>query len=77
MKEVTSILHTRKCHFTSDGRLEVYDARLANRLNKLFKKFDNGEYQIQKGEEVFFNVPPNDIQSILLRFLIRKRALAE
>lgn len=76
MQSVTSVLHTSKCHFTSDGRLEVYAARLATKLNKFFKKYDNGDYVFSEGEEGVYDVSPDRIQLILSTFLTRKRAEA-
>lgn len=49
-------LHTTKFWLTSDGRLEVYDQRLLLRLNRYFKKYDNGKYAFKSGEEGFFTV---------------------
>ena len=69
---MNTILHNQKVCFTDDGRLEVYDSRLATRLNKHFKKFDDGKYIFKKGEECFYSVPLTQLNMILEQFLVKK-----
>lgn len=63
------ILHSKHVCFTEDGRLEVYDDRLATKLNKFLKTYDSGIYKFQPGEEGLFWVPSDQIQLILSNFL--------
>lgn len=70
--EITTILHNKKCWFTSDGRLEVYNAKLATRLNKFMKTYDAGKYVFKQGEEGVFKIPSNLIQMIREEFLVKK-----
>jgi hypothetical protein len=72
--EVKSVFHNAKIWLTSDGRLEVYHARLATRLNKHFLKYESGYYVFQKGEEAVFQVPLDQTPTILKTFLTKKRA---
>lgn len=60
---IETILHTTKLCFTTDGRLEVYDHKLATKFNKIFKKWNDGKYKFKEGEEAFFKVPSDRIQS--------------
>ncbi len=62
-------LHTKKFWLTADGRLEVYDARLATKLSKYFKKFEDGRHRFKVGEEAVFRVrqiETNEVLSLLL-----------
>lgn len=69
-----TILHNTKLCFTTDGRLEVYDHKLATKFNKIFKKWNDGKCKFKEGEEAFFKVPPNLIQSFTtLVFDIKSR----
>lgn len=69
-----TILHTTRFWLTSDGRLEVYDYKLATRLNRLLKAYDNGKYTFQEGEEALFKLESsNQIDSILCKFLRKNR----
>jgi hypothetical protein len=70
--EITTVLHNKKCWFTTDGRLEVYSPRLATKLNKYLKTYDNGNYIFQSGEEVVFKVPSDLIGFIREEFLVKK-----
>lgn len=58
---------------TSDGRLEVYNHKLATKINKFLKFYDNGDYSFKEGEEGLFRIPSNQIQLILSQFLTKKR----
>jgi hypothetical protein len=54
-------------HFTpSDSRLEVYDHILARKLNKYFKRFEDGQYMFQPREECFFRVQQNQVVTVEL-----------
>lgn len=66
--EVTTIIHNRKLHFTSDGRLWIYKHKLATKVNKLLKWYSNGKYIFKKGEEGFFKVPPDRMSSFITLF---------
>lgn len=73
------ILHNDKVCFYYDGvdnerygRLEVFDHVLAFHVNKRLKKYNNGKYRFKVGDEPFFRVPLNQIQSILSDFMIRE-----
>jgi hypothetical protein len=67
-------LHTSRFRLTEDGRLEVYDARLATRLNRVLRRYDAGTYAFKRGEEAVFQVPSDQLESILRRFLAPKSA---
>jgi hypothetical protein len=69
-----SILHNSKCWFTADGRLEVYDHKLATKLNKHFQRYENGDYRFKEGEEAVFMVPQLELNNVLRRFLTSGRA---
>ena len=51
MKDV----HTSKFWLTGK-RLEVYDSKLATRINKKLLTYDNGRYRFKVGEEALFSV---------------------
>lgn len=70
-----TILHNRQVWFTADGRLEVYNHKLATKLNKFFKKYDNGKYKFEEHEEAVFNVPPNQIGYIRSLFFSQKSTI--
>lgn len=67
-----TILHTQKFWLTSDGRLEVYNHRLASRINKFLKFYDNGDYSFKEGEEGLFRLSSDQIRLILSKFLTKK-----
>jgi hypothetical protein len=67
-----TILHNSKCHFTTDGRLEVYYNRLGTRLNRYFKRYDDGRYTFKEGEEAIFKVPKDQFDYILKTFLSKR-----
>jgi hypothetical protein len=50
----TMLLKTRKMEFYSDGRLEIYDYKLATKLNRLIKKYEGGRYRFIQGEEAIY-----------------------
>lgn len=75
--DISTVLHNQKVWFTSDGRLEVYSHRLAARLNKYFKHYDNGDYIFQLGEEAVFKVPQIEHNMVLARFLTRNSTQTE
>lgn len=73
-----NILHNKKVLFRREQPaisdkpmyiLEIYDYRLANRLNNYYKRYDNGGYKFKQGEEAIFHVAPNDVQFIRDSFL--------
>ena len=72
-----NILHNTKCWLTSDGRLEVYDAHLATKINKYLQWYMDGSlpYRFRRGEEAVFRLTQVEINDILQRFLIKKRAI--
>lgn len=70
-----TILHNENVWFTDDGRLEIYNSRLATKINKYLKTYDNGNYVFSDGEEACFRVPSDQIQTILLTFLTRNRTI--
>jgi hypothetical protein len=65
-------LHTARFRLTEDGRLEVYDARLATRLNRALRRYEDGAYTFKRGEEAVYNLTPEQLPSILQRFLAPK-----
>lgn len=67
-----TILHNNRCCFTSDGRLEVYYNRLATRLNRYFKSYDDGRYTFKAGEEAIFKVPKEQFNFVLVTFLSKR-----
>lgn len=67
-------LHTSKLWLTTDGRLEVYDQRLALRFNRYFKKYDDGKYPFQPGEEAVFKVVSQVDYKAVLGALKRKKS---
>ena len=69
---VTTILHNRRVWLTSDGRLEVYDNRLATKINEELKSYDSGKYKFKKYEEAVYRLSREQIQYILDKFLIKK-----
>lgn len=66
------ILANKRVLFTDDGRLEVFAPKLATKLNRFLKKYDNGNYMFQPGEECFFNIPQIEINDTLQAFLVKK-----
>lgn len=68
-----TILHTQKCWLTSDGRLEVYNHKLATKINRFLKFYDGGDYTFKEGEEGLFRLSSDQIQLILSKFLTKKR----
>ena len=54
---------------TSSRRLEVYDHRLASRLNRFLKKYDDGSYSFKEGEEALFNLSQIEMAAIWRPFL--------
>lgn len=66
-----TILHNSKVWLTADGRLEVYDNRIANKLNAYLKTYDTGVYLFKQHEEAVFKIAPDQIQTILLTFLTK------
>lgn len=72
-----TILHNDKVWLTADGRLEVYDSRLATRINRYLKTYDNGLYTFRSGEEAVYKLKGSDqIQFILQQFLTKKSTIA-
>ncbi len=67
-------LHTKRFRLFEDGRLEVYDHRLATRLNRHLKRYDNGEYTIQEGEEAVFFLSQIETIDVLSKFLSKSHA---
>ena len=65
-------LHTKKFHLYPDGRLEVYYHRLATRLNKRLKQYEDGKYIFQPGEEGLFKIGQIEYSEILSHFLAPK-----
>ena len=65
------MLHTKDFWLTHDGRLEVYNAKLATKLNRFLKTYQLGRYKFRKGEEAIFRLLRADIADIVSRFLIR------
>ena len=47
-------VHTPKFWLTSDGRLEVYDYKLAIKINRYAKRYPEGSFT--KGDEAIFYV---------------------
>ena len=72
LEERRTLLHNKKVLLTSDGRLEVYNHRLATKLNKHFKEYDDGKYRFRAGEEAVFQIEPSEISFILETFLVKK-----
>ena len=66
-------LHTTKFWLQPSGRLEVYHYKLATKLNKYFKTYDNGLYKFLKGEEAIFFVSQNDYNEDLWKILTPKK----
>lgn len=62
-------IHTKRFHLTLDGRLEVYDNRLATRINRFLKVYDKGQYSFKEGEEAVFRL--KDV-SVMHSYLIKK-----
>jgi len=61
-------LHTKQVHLTPDGRLEVYDYKMANRLNTILRKYFEGVdqlYKFKKHEEAVFKVTEQAKQQVL------------
>lgn len=71
---INTILHNDKVWFTSDGRLEVYNHRLATKLNRLLKSYDSGLYVFEQGEEAVFKVSQDMVPVVLNDYLYKKRS---
>lgn len=65
------MLHTAKFWLTSDGRLEVYDFRLATKIEKELKRY--GGYRFKVGEEAVFRLTKSEVDTILGKFLKKSK----
>lgn len=66
------ILYNSRCFYTTDGRLAVYNYKLATKLNKYLKHYDSGKYKFLPGEEAIFKVPTNKIDYVLKTYLTKR-----
>lgn len=66
------LLVTKKFRLYKNGRLEVYDHRLATKLNRYTKTYQGGQYRVKKGEEAIFKIAQEEIPNILSKFLVKK-----
>lgn len=64
-----TILHNQKLWLTKDGRLEVYHHKLATRINRWLKYYDNGRYSFEAGEEGLFKLSQIELNEFITRFL--------
>lgn len=70
------IVHTDRFCLTDEGtygRLEMKDLRLAAKINRFLKYYENGEYAFRPHDEPVFRIPPNQIPSLIEHFLAKKR----
>ncbi len=67
-----TILHNTKVWLTTDGRLEVYDPKLATRINRYVKSYANGKYTFKPGEEAVFKLSQIELNKVLSLFLFRE-----
>lgn len=72
-----TILHNAQCWLTSDGRLEVYNARLATRINRYLGWYMDGRipYAFKDDEEALFRLSQVELNEVLHRFLVKKHAI--
>lgn len=68
-----TLLHNKRCLFTTDGHLEIYNYKLANKFNRAFKKYDKGRYIFKQGEECVYNFPPEQIPTVSIMLLMGRR----
>lgn len=66
-----TVLHTIDIWATADGRIEIYNYKLATKVNRHLKSYDNGTYRFKRGEEGLFKVEPDQLRSLLSLFFKR------
>ena len=70
---MSKLLINKKACVHDSGRVEIYDYKLASKINKKLMHYDNGDYKFKEGDEALFQVAPNLLQSFISGFLTKRR----
>ena len=77
MSNLKTLKRCPKYWLTKDethNRLEVYNARLANKLNQLLLTYDKGRYIFRSDDEAVFRLTDSQMRDVLNNVLLKKVA---
>jgi hypothetical protein len=66
---MATVFRHRNVWINDSGRVEVYCYKLAKKINKELRRYEDGNYSFKPGEEAIFFIQPSQTQSFIVKFL--------